>query len=68
MGDAPGAVEIFKLNVEQFPQEWNVYDSFGEAYLKLGNKAEAIANYKKSLQLNPKNDNGRDELKSLGVS
>lgn len=68
MGDIAGAVEIFELNVEQFPQEWNVYDSLGEAYLKLGNKAEAISNYKRSLELNPKNDNGRDVLKSLGVS
>lgn len=68
MGDLAGAVEIFKLNVEQFPKEWNVYDSLGEAYLKFGNKAEAITNYKKSLELNPGNDNGRGVLKSLGVS
>jgi CubicO group peptidase (beta-lactamase class C family) len=68
MGDVAGAVEIFKLNVEQFPREWNVYDSLGEACLKLGDKTEAIRNYKKSLELNPGNDNGRDALKSLGVS
>ena len=68
MGDAAGAVEIFKLNVEQFPKEWNVYDSLGEAYLKLGNKAEAIRNYKKSVDLNPANDNGIGVLKSLGAS
>jgi CubicO group peptidase (beta-lactamase class C family) len=67
MGDTAGAVEIFKLNVEQFPQEWNAYDSLGEAYLKLGNKPEAIANYRKSLELNPKSDSGRSALKSLGV-
>lgn len=68
MGDVAGAIEIFKLNVDQFPQEWNVYDSLGEAYLKLGNKADAIKNYKRSLELNPNNDNGRGVLKSLGVS
>jgi Flp pilus assembly protein TadD len=68
MGDVGGAVEIFKLNVEQYPQDWNVYDSLGEAYLKLGNKAEAIKNYQKSLDLNPQNDNGRTVLKGLGVS
>ena len=68
MGDVAGAVEIFKLNVEQYPQDWNVYDSLGEAYLKLGNKAEAIKNYQKSLDLNPQNDNGRTVLKGLGVS
>jgi CubicO group peptidase (beta-lactamase class C family) len=68
MGDVAGAVEIFKLNVEQFPQEWNVYDSLGEAYLKFGNKAEAIRNYKRSLELNPDNDSGRGVLRSLGAS
>ena len=68
MGNTAGAVEIFKLNVEQFPKEWNVYDSLGEAYLKIGNKAEAIKNYKKSIELNPNNDNGIGVLKSLGVS
>jgi Flp pilus assembly protein TadD len=67
MGDIAGAMEIFKLNVEQFSHDWNLYDSLGEAYLKLGDKANAIANYRKSIELNPKNDNGGDVLKGLGV-
>ena len=33
----------------------------------LGNKSEAIKNYKKSLSLNPKNDNGIQMLSKLGV-
>ena len=61
------AVAEPRPNVDQFPQEWNVYNSLGEAYLKLGNKPEAITNYKRSLELNPNNDNGRGVLKSLGV-
>jgi CubicO group peptidase (beta-lactamase class C family) len=68
LGDVAGAVEIFKLNVEEFPGEWNAYDSLGEAYLKLGDKTNAILNYQKSLELNPRNDNGRDGLRSLGAS
>ena len=68
LGDVAGAVEIFKLNVEEFPGEWNVYDSLGEAYLKLGDKTNAILNYRKSLELNPQNDNGRDVLRSLRAS
>jgi tetratricopeptide (TPR) repeat protein len=67
-GDAAGAIEIFRLNVEQFPQDANVYDSLGEAYLKQGDKAHAIDNYRKSLDLNPHNDNARDVLAKLGVS
>ena len=68
LGDVAGAVEIFKLNVEEFPGEWNVYDSLGEADLKLGDKSDAVLNYRKSLELNPKNDSGREVLRSLGVS
>jgi CubicO group peptidase (beta-lactamase class C family) len=64
-GDTPGAIQIFRLNVEEFPQDANVYDSLGEAYLKQGDKGLAVQNYKKSLQLNPQNDNARDVLKRL---
>ena len=44
----------------------NVYDSLGEAYMKTGQKELAIKNYEKSLELNPKNDNGKEMLKKLG--
>ncbi|HXE36283.1 MAG TPA: tetratricopeptide repeat protein, partial [Verrucomicrobiae bacterium] len=67
-GDTKSAVEIFRLNVEQFPMDANVYDSLGEAYLKQGEKALAVENYKKSLDLNPQNENARDVLKKLEVS
>ena len=43
------------MNVEGYPKSGNVYDSLGEAYLDDGNKPLAIANYQKSLELNPKN-------------
>jgi CubicO group peptidase (beta-lactamase class C family) len=59
------AIEIFKLNVEMFPQGFNTYDSLGEAYMENGDKALAIQNYKKSLELNPKNTNAVEKLKKL---
>jgi len=59
------AIEIFKLNVELFPQASNVYDSLGEAYMVHGDKELAIANYKKSLELDPKNANAIARLASL---
>ena len=59
------AIEIFKLNVEMFPQGSNTYDSLGEAYMENGDKQLAIQNYKKSLELNPKNDNAVEKLKKL---
>ena len=59
------AIEIFKLNVEMYPQNANVYDSLGEAYLESGDKSLAIQNYKKSLELNPRNENAVEKLKKL---
>ena len=59
------AIEIFKLNVEAFPNSSNVYDSLGEAYMESGNKELAIQNYKKSIELNPNNTNGIEILKKL---
>jgi CubicO group peptidase (beta-lactamase class C family) len=59
------AVEIFKLNVEVYPQGFNTYDSLGEAYMVSGNNELAIQNYKKSLELNPKNTGATEMLKRL---
>jgi tetratricopeptide (TPR) repeat protein len=66
-GKAKEAAAIFKLNVEAFPKSFNVYDSYGEALMVLGNKTDAIENYKKSVQLNPGNASGIKALKELGV-
>ena len=59
------AIEIFKLNVEIYPQSSNVYDSLGEAYMVNGDKDLSIANYKKSLELDPNNANAKVKLGSL---
>jgi len=61
----PEAIEIFKLNVKLFPDSWNVYDSLGEAYAAAGDTKEAIENYEKSIQLNPKSDLGKATLAKL---
>jgi tetratricopeptide (TPR) repeat protein len=59
------AIEVFKLNVESYPDSFNVYDSLGEAYMKQGNKELAIKNYEKTLVLNPVNPGARDALRIL---
>ncbi|EDP69763.1 beta-lactamase [Flavobacteriales bacterium ALC-1] len=61
------AIAVFKLNVEAFPKSSNVYDSYAEALMNQGNKEQAIVNYRKSVELNPNNQNGIDYLKKLGV-
>ncbi len=60
------AIEVLNLNAEAFPQSANAYDSLAEAYAKGGDTEKAVMNYKKSLELNPKNDNAREMLKKLG--
>jgi CubicO group peptidase (beta-lactamase class C family) len=59
------AIEIFKLNLEMFPEAYNTYDSLAEAYMISGNKELAIKNYKKSIELNPNNSNGIKMLQRL---
>ena len=59
------AIEIFKLNVEEYPEASNPYDSLGEAYMISGEKELAIKNYAKSLELNPKNTNAILKLKKV---
>jgi CubicO group peptidase (beta-lactamase class C family) len=59
------AIAIFKLNVEEYPKSDNVYDSLAEAYAKDGQKQLAIDNYRKSLELDPKNQHAIDQLKEL---
>jgi tetratricopeptide (TPR) repeat protein len=59
------ALVILKLNAEMYPASSNVYDSLGEAYMESGQKEEAIKNYRKSLELDPKNANATEMLKKL---
>lgn len=59
------AIRILQLNVETYPKSSNAYDSLGEAYMDAGEKPLAIANYRKSLELNPKNANGARMLNKL---
>lgn len=59
------AIEVFRYNVSENPQSWNVYDSLGEAYARHGDRDLAIANYKKSLELDPKNANAQKAIDRL---
>lgn len=59
------ALEMFKLNTQLYPHSYNAYDSLAEANMTLGNTELAIANYEKSLELNPNNENAKAILKTL---
>lgn len=51
------AETIFKINIDENPEAWNAYDCYAEVCFKKEKYKLAIKNYKKSLALNPKNDN-----------
>jgi hypothetical protein len=53
------------LNVENFSNSSNSYDSLGEAYEALGDTEKAIENYKKSLELNPANEHASMKIEEL---
>jgi predicted Zn-dependent protease len=59
------ALAIFKFNVEMNPKFANGYDSLAEAYATLGDKEQAIKNYAKSLELDPKNLDAIKKLNEL---
>jgi len=42
---------LFKLNVINYPESYNAYDSMGDYYDAKGDKANAIDNYKKALSI-----------------
>lgn len=60
------AIEVFKQNTLDFPNEFNTWDSLAEGYMVNGDKDLAIKYYKKSLELNPDNTNAVQKLKELG--
>lgn len=46
----PEAIDIFRLNVEEHPDSWNVYDSLAEAYAAQGDKERAVSYYNIALR------------------
>lgn len=64
-GDLISAIKVLKLNTEEFPQSSNAHDSLGEAYYKNKQLDLSLQYYKKSLELDPKNGNGKKMIKII---
>ncbi|MET4675811.1 MULTISPECIES: serine hydrolase [unclassified Luteibacter] len=60
------SIAILRLNTVLFADSWNAYDSLGEILEETGDRAGAIKNYSRSLQLNPGNRNAAEHLRKLG--
>lgn len=65
-GNVPAALRIFELIAESYPASFNAWDSLAEGHKLAGNRERAIEYYRKSLELNPANDNAVRMLEELG--
>ncbi len=59
------ALKIFEWNTIYFPDSFNTWDSLAETYLRSGKKEMAARYYERSLELNPENNNAKEQLKKL---
>ncbi|MEZ4826162.1 MAG: serine hydrolase [Bacteroidia bacterium] len=59
------ALDIFRLNTELFPDIANCWDSYGEVLLNKGDKAGALAAYKKALSIRPDLPSAKQAVKML---
>jgi len=59
------AIDILKYNLEAHPNSADAYEGLAEEYDDIGEKQLAIQNYKKVVELNPKNTYAADRIKKL---
>ena len=55
----------FELNVRLFPNSFIAWDSYAEYFIKSGDNSSAIKHYKKSLELNPNNQNALEMIRKI---
>lgn len=53
------AITIFEVNARAHPKSSNAYDSLGEGYANAKERQHALASYRRSLELNPSNENAK---------
>ena len=63
--DLGRAEHLLALNTELFPESANVWDSFGEITLYLGDKARAISFYRKALEIDPDFANAAKQIEAI---
>ena len=55
---------FFKMNVDNYPESYNVFDSYGDYFAEIKDKSKAIENYKKALTIKETPDT-RKKLEKL---
>ena len=67
-GDADRAVAVFRLNTRAYPRSANAFDSMGEGLLAAGRREEAVAAYRKAVEIEPGFPPSLQALQRLGVA
>lgn len=63
--DAEAVKTVLELAVEQHPNSSIVYNRWGDFYLSLNDKANAIKNYKKAFELDPTDKDLQEKINKL---
>lgn len=64
-GRVDDAIKVFQLNTELYPQASNTWDSLAEGYMTKGDNAMAVKYYRKSLELDPMNENAKAMIEKM---
>jgi hypothetical protein len=67
-GKVEPAIFAFQVNTRVYPRSANTYDSLGEALAAAGRRAEAIAAYRRALDLDPSFGSSQEGLRRLGAA
>jgi hypothetical protein len=60
------AIRVLGLNVDAHPRSWRAYDALADAYALANDRASAVLNYRRSLELNPADPTASVMLADLG--
>ncbi len=64
-GDSGKAINVFKYAISEYPEDANLYNSLGEAFLTTKDYDNARKNYQKSLELNPGNAGAKELISRI---
>jgi tetratricopeptide (TPR) repeat protein len=59
------ALRVFELNTKEYPEDWNVFDSCGEALMKAGKTDLAIRSYERARAIGPSQEHPLQMLREL---
>jgi len=65
--DFNAAIELFKLYTAKYPLDEFSWSLLGDAYFYLGNNKQALQNFEKSFNLNPKNEHVIKMIETLKI-